>query len=122
MRTAIPLCLLLALLGLPALAEESAVESPVAVEGLWCGTGPLHEFSLQLAQQYQEVTGTLTRKQRVRTISGRIEGATIRTEAHRVGSLVLEAAGNELKVTGGEGMVTILRGQTFARATGPSCG
>jgi hypothetical protein len=94
---------------------------PARVQGLWCGTGPLHEFSLQLAQHYQEVTGTLTRKQRVRTITGRIDGATIRTQHSRVGSLVLEAQGGDLRVTSGDGMAAILRGQIFKRAAGTSC-
>lgn len=101
----------------PALAQE-----PVQVAGLWCGTGPLHEFSLQIAQNSDAVEGKLRRKQRERHITGRVEGRTVITDTYdKVGGLVLEAAGNELQVTGGSGPLVLLRGQVFARARGESC-
>jgi hypothetical protein len=34
---------------------------------------------------------------------------------------VLTASGNELRVTGGEGSLALLRGQAFQRAVGASC-
>jgi SAM-dependent methyltransferase len=94
---------------------------PAQVGGLWCGAGPLKDFSLQIAQRYQEFEGALTRRDRTRKVSGKIQGATVRTEAHRNGSLVLAASGNELRVTGGEGPLALLRGQAFQRASGASC-
>jgi SAM-dependent methyltransferase len=94
---------------------------PAKVEGLWCGAGPLREFSLQLAQRYQAFDGTLTRRARARPVSGRIEGAMLRTDTHRNGSLVLEATPTELRVAGGTGQLAMLRGQAFTRATGPAC-
>jgi SAM-dependent methyltransferase len=94
---------------------------PARVEGLWCGNGLLHEFSLRLSQQHQQVQGSLVRRNRVRAIAGRVDGSTVRTEATRAGSLVLAMAGNELSVTGGEGPLALVRGATFRRATGTAC-
>jgi SAM-dependent methyltransferase len=94
---------------------------PAQVGGLWCGQGPLKEFSLQIAQRYQEFQGALTRRNRTRQVTGTIQGATVRTEAHRNGSLVLAAGGNEMRVTGGEGALAMLRGQVFQRTTAASC-
>jgi SAM-dependent methyltransferase len=94
---------------------------PAQVEGLWCGTGPLSEFSLRLSQRYQEVQGSLARRDRVRSIEGRVEGATLRTQATRHGSLVLEMAGDELKVIDGEGALVLARGTAFHRANGSAC-
>jgi SAM-dependent methyltransferase len=94
---------------------------PAQVEGLWCGTGPLSEFSLRLSQRYQEVQGSLARRDRVRSIEGRVEGATLRTHATRHGSLVLEMAGDELKVIDGEGALVLARGTAFQRANGSAC-
>lgn len=94
---------------------------PAQVEGLWCGSGPLREFSLQLKQQHQEVTGELVRKGRVRTIEGRIEGNVLRTQATRVGSLVLERQGDDLKVTDAEGALALVRGTSFKRTEAATC-
>jgi len=94
---------------------------PARVEGLWCGTGPLREFSLRLKQQHQEVSGELARRDRVRTIEGRIEGNVLRTQATKVGSLVLEQHGDELKVTEGEGPLALVRGTSFRRTEAPTC-
>ena len=95
---------------------------PARVEGLWCGTGLLSDFSLKLNQQYQELTGTLTRNQRVREVHGRINGNRIRTEAVRHGSLVLEVRGLDLRIVGGEGPLMLTRGGNFQRSLGSGCG
>jgi len=94
---------------------------PARFEGLWCGTGLIHEFSLQLAQAHQQVQGKLARRERVRVIEGRIEGATLRTQATRIGSLVLERHGDELRVTGGDGTLALAQGATFQRGNGAGC-
>jgi hypothetical protein len=94
---------------------------PARVEGLWCGNGLLHEFSLRLSQQYQQVQGSLVRRDRVRAISGRIDGSTLRTKATRAGSLVLTITGNELAVTSGEGALAMASGASFRRAAGAAC-
>jgi hypothetical protein len=94
---------------------------PGRFDGLWCGTGPLHEFSLRLSQQYQEARGSLVRRGRVREIDGRIDGATLRTQPTRHGALVLELAGDGLRVADGEGALALARGASFRRATGAAC-
>jgi SAM-dependent methyltransferase len=94
---------------------------PARVAGLWCGTGPLREFSLRLTQQHQEVHGELARRGRARAIDGRIEGNVVRTQETKVGALVLEKTGEELKVTDGEGALALARGTSFRKAAGDTC-
>ena len=102
--------------------RPAAHGTQVAVfDGLWCGTGLLHEFSLHLTQQQQDVQGTLVRRDRVREIGGRVDGETLRTQSTKVGSLVLERAGDELRITGGDGPLALARGATFQRAASAAC-
>lgn len=101
----------------------SAHAGPTAqVQGLWCGTGPLSEFSLLLTQRLQEVDGLLKRHGRERALHGRIEGAVLHTQSTKVGALVLEARADELMITGGDGLIALARGTSFRRAPGASCG
>lgn len=95
---------------------------PADVQGLWCGTGLLKDFSLKLTQRYQAVQGTLTRKQRVREISGTLRGTVLRTQATKQGSLEMELAGGQLRLVGGEGPIALARGTSFHRAEGAGCG
>ena len=114
--------LLAAALAAPEAADAPASDTrPVQVAGLWCGTGLLHEFRFELSQQEHQVHGNLMRRDRARTVEGRLDGSTLRTESTKVGSLVLELEGNELRITGGEGPLSLLRGSTFQRATGGTC-
>jgi hypothetical protein len=92
-----------------------------AFDGLWCGTGLLHEFSLRLRQQREDVLGTLVRRDRVREIEGRVEGAVLHTQSTKIGSLVLERAGDDLHITGGDGVIALVRGAVFHRASGEAC-
>jgi methylase of polypeptide subunit release factors len=94
---------------------------PAQVQGVWCGAGPLGEFTMTIAQQFQQFTAKLARRDRVRDVTGRIEGATLRTQEHRNGSLVLEAVGDQLRVTGGSGPLAMTRGQAFTRSASGSC-
>lgn len=91
------------------------------VSGLWCGSGPLHEFSLRLTQRQQDVEGELVRRDRTRTIQGRIDGNVLRTQATKVGALVLERHGDQLKVTDGDGPLALVRGQSFRRSASGTC-
>lgn len=91
------------------------------VSGLWCGSGPLHEFSLRLTQREQDVEGELVRRDRTRTIQGRIDGNVLRTQATKVGALVLERRGDQLKVTDGDGPLALVRGQSFRRSESGTC-
>ncbi|MGZ5180004.1 MAG: hypothetical protein ACXWC2_05975 [Ramlibacter sp.] len=109
----------------PAASAAAAGDPPaagvVAVAGLWCGSGPLHEFSLRLTQRQQDVEGELVRRDRVRRIEGRIEGNVLRTQATKVGALVLERQGDQLKVTDGDGPLALVRGQVFRRSASGAC-
>jgi SAM-dependent methyltransferase len=93
---------------------------PARIEGLWCGAGPLRDFSLRVKQHYQEVEATLTRGDRIREIQGRMAGAVLRTQSTRHGSLELTQEGALLRVSGGEGTLAMARGASFARARGPT--
>lgn len=107
----------------PVVATQSspAASGPVQVSGLWCGSGPLHEFSLRLTQRQQDVEGELVRRDRARTIQGRIEGNVLRTQSTKVGALVLERQGDQLKVTDGDGPLALVRGQVFHRTDAGTC-
>jgi len=121
-------CLLLA----PALAGAGNVSaagaitptrgSPVQVEGTWCGIGLLHEFTLEINQQYHAFDARLSRKGKVREITGQIEGSTLITDPQRNVVLVLKAINDELRITQGTGQFALAQGQGFARARGGSCG
>lgn len=118
-----PLCQ--RLLGIAVLCGGAAsvhAAAPAQVQGLWCGTGPLHEFSLRLTQRLQEVDGLLARHGRERALHGRVEGSVLRTQSTKVGTLVLEARPDELLITGGDGIIALARGTSFRRAAGASCG
>lgn len=91
------------------------------VGGLWCGTGPLHSYSLEIEQHAQQLAGKLRRRERVHEITGHVVGDRVVTDPQRNQSLELQATGDRLRVTDGTGLLTILRGQTFTRAAGASC-
>ncbi len=94
---------------------------PARIDGLWCGSGPLRDFSLRVTQRYQEVEAALARGDRVREIQGRMAGAVLRTQSTRHGSLELTQEGPQLRVTGGDGILAMARGASFARATSNAC-
>ena len=96
-------------------------DMPLKISGLWCGVGLLHEFRLEMAQQFNLLEARLIRKQRIRQITGRIEGSMVRTDPQRNETLELQALGNELRVTSGTGPLALLKGQAFRRATADSC-
>lgn len=102
-------------------APAAATARAGSFDGLWCGTGLLHEFSLQLSQQQHDVQGTLVRRERRRQLEGRVEGESLHTLSTRHGSLVLQRAGDELRVTGGDGLLAMARGASFQRASGAAC-
>lgn len=95
---------------------------PASVQGLWCGAGPLASYRLQLAQKYQEVSGTIHRRESQWPINGRLAGATFSTEDTQVGSLVLEREGDSLRLVGGKGAVALAKGTRFTAAKGGQCG
>ena len=102
-------------------AENGEPRGAAQVAGLWCGAGPLREFSLRLTQRDDQVEGELLRKGRSRTIEGRVDGQVLRTQSTKVGALVLEKQGEELLVTGGDGLIALARGTSFRRSDGAYC-
>jgi hypothetical protein len=102
-------------------ASASSARATGLFTGLWCGSGPLRSYSLRLTQREQDVEGELARPGRTRTIEGRIEGNVLRTQATKVGALVLEHKGDELKITGGDGPIALARGQVFRRSESGTC-
>jgi hypothetical protein len=106
----------------PAAADQvGLLQAPAKVGGLWCGAGLLHEFSLDIVQQYQDVQGRLVRKNRVREITGHVEGARVRTDPQRNESMELLAQDNQLRIIGATGVLALATGQFFTRAVGGSC-
>lgn len=109
--------LVLALCGTPLAVQAS----PAHVAGLWCGAGLLHEFSLEIAQRSESVTGKLVRKNKVREITGRVEGTQVHTDTHRDHSMDLRLEGDALRIVGATGVLSLATGQFFTRAPGASC-
>lgn len=102
--------------------EQLSLRSSTArVGGIWCGVGLLRDFTLEIAQRAQLVDAKLVRKGRVREITGRVDGATLRTDPQRNETLELRAEGGQLRVTDGTGPLALLVGQSFARAAGDTC-
>jgi hypothetical protein len=91
------------------------------VGGVWCGAGLLRDFTLEIAQHYQNVQGKLVRKSRVREITGHVDGMTVRTDPQRDHTMELLAQGNELRIVGATGVLALAKGQFFTRAAGGSC-
>ena len=102
-------------------AAQPARALKVSFDGLWCGTGLIHMYSLQLEQQQADVQGTLARPNMVRTIEGHVQGRVLRTQTTKIGSLMLERAGDELRITGGDGPAAIFTGLRFQRAPSGAC-
>jgi SAM-dependent methyltransferase len=86
---------------------------PGRVEGLWCGAGPLSSYALRLKQQYQEVRGTLTRRERTWQVEGRLTGQRLLTGPTHIGRLELEREGDRLRMVGGDGMAVLAKGTSF---------
>ena len=107
--------------GPPVAVEPVALRSPATVGGVWCGAGLLRDFTLEIAQQYQQVEGRLVRRGKVREITGRVEGATVRTDPQRDHTMELLAHGNELRIVAATGVLALAKGQFFTRAAGGSC-
>lgn len=95
--------------------------APLDLAGVWCGAGLLHEFTLEIAQQYEDIRARLIRKDKVREITGHIEGRHVRTDPQRDHTMDLLVDGNALRITDATGMLALARGQFFRRSSGPSC-
>jgi len=108
----------------PAPAREDVSLNRVglaSVGGTWCGAGLLNGFSLEIAQQLQNVQGRLIRKDRVRELTGHVEGKTVKVDPQRDHSMELRAEGDELRIVAATGLLALAVGQSFTRAAGGSC-
>lgn len=105
------------------LAAPSASAAPM-FQGLWCGTGLLHEFSLKLApgSLRGQFEGWLVRRGRVRELHGTVDGPLLRSEPTRHGSLVATTMGTELRIVDGQGKLALVKGASFRRAAESGCG
>lgn len=119
---------LLCAAALPATAQSrqpvEAVTSrnaPVTIGGLWCGAGLLHNYVLEIEQEYQYVQAKLIKGDRVRELTGRMEGRLLRADPQRNHTMDLLAEGDELRIVNGSGVLALARGQFFTRAVGGSC-
>ncbi|HVE53196.1 MAG TPA: class I SAM-dependent methyltransferase [Ramlibacter sp.] len=93
---------------------------PARAEGLWCAPPLLGGGALELTQAYQEVRGRLTRRGSVREGTGRLDGALLRLETTGDRAMLLEVAGDTLRLADPSQAVpagTVL----FTRARGGSC-
>ena len=93
-------------------------------QGLWCGTGLLHEFSLKLApgSLRGQFEGALVRRGRVRELHGTVDGSLLRSDATRHGSVVAKAMATELRIVDGQGALALVKGASFRRAAAAGCG
>lgn len=119
--TALAFALPLASQAALAAAEQQVALRSATVGGLWCGAGLLAGFSLDIAQQYQRLQARLVRKNRVREITGRVEGSRVITDPHRDHTMELVALGNELRIVDATGKLALTKGLSFTRAVGGSC-
>lgn len=88
---------------------------PARVHGLWCGTGLLRGGAVEFSQRHQLVGGTLTYRNRSRTLEGRLQGASLGVAAGRNGELGLEVQGDEMRIVAAQGDLVAARGQSFKR-------
>lgn len=94
---------------------------PAKVDGLWCASGLLRGASITLTQTYQNFAGTLAWRDRSRELAGSINGSELRTPAGSSGELVLQAAGDELRIASAQGNMALAQGASFRRASGSTC-
>ena len=92
---------------------------PARVDGLWCGTGKAKDKSLTLTQKHQKVRIDVPGADAVKALEARVSGSAILT---RTKVLNLAFDGQKLRTTYAGGAMAGLKGATFARAKGPSCG
>jgi SAM-dependent methyltransferase len=92
---------------------------PARVEGRWCAQGKHKGQSIDITQRYQHVRVDVPQEGSVRALEGKVDGYVIRT---RSGALNLVFEANRLKATYASGATAALKGATFVRPRGQSCG
>ena len=93
---------------------------PARVEGAWCGTGKAKGKSIAIAQKYQIVRIDVPAEGgTVKAIEAKVNGNAILS---RTKVLNLAFDGQKLRTTYAGGAMAGLKGATFVRAKGQSCG
>ena len=92
---------------------------PARVDGLWCGTGKARGKSITLSQRHQKVRLDAPGGAAVKALDARINGNAILTR-NKVLNLAYD--GSKLRTTYAGGTMAGLKGATFARPKGQSCG
>jgi hypothetical protein len=105
----------------PATETVPTRTNTVNVGGLWCGAGLLHNYALDIAQEYQRVRARLIKRDRVHEITGHMEGPLLRADPQREVSMDLRLEGNELRIVAATGVLALAQGQFFTRAVGGNC-
>lgn len=103
---------------------------PAQVAGLWCGVGELRNYSVELAQKFQQFDGALRQqvgwRQQARSLSGRIAGPVLQASSVTAASstaarLQIELKDETLRVVEADGDLADLRGMALRRPTGGRC-
>ena len=103
---------------------------PAQVAGLWCGSGELRNFSMELTQSFQQFDGALRRqvgrRQQARGVSGHIAGPVLHAASSTAASdaaaqLRIELQGETLRVVGADGDLAELRGMALRRPADGRC-
>jgi hypothetical protein len=94
---------------------------PARVEGLWCPHRLLGPGALELAQNYQEVQGRLTRRGTVREGTGRLQGNVLHLETRGDRTMVLEVVGDTLRAAGRTDYPALDGAVMFTRPRDGSC-
>ena len=103
---------------------------PAQVAGLWCGEGELRNFSVELAQSFQQFDGALRRqvgrRQQARGLSGSIAGPVLQASSMTAASsaaaqLRIELQDDTLRVIEADGDLADLRGMALRRPVGGRC-
>ena len=92
---------------------------PARIEGLWCGSGKAKDKSLTIAQKHQKVRIDVPGGDAVKALEARVNGNVILTRSK---TLNLAYDGSKLRTTYAGGAMAALKGATFVRAKGQSCG
>ena len=92
---------------------------PARVDGLWCGTGKAKDKSLAISQRHQKARVDVPAAGAVKALEARINGNAILS---RTKVLNLAYDGSKLRTTYAGGAMAPLKGATFVRAKGQSCG
>jgi len=95
-----------------------AGEPPLNLTGNWCGQDSASGAVLRVDQRRQEIEGAFTKATKVLRFQGSLEGTRVTAAG---GRLVLEQAGDTLRVTTAKGNYAAWRGATFAKTCCGTC-